>query len=51
MDNARFLFIAYGIVWAVLLVYVIYLLYRQKQLQKEITSFKETESIYEQIEM
>lgn len=42
MDNAGFLFAAYGIVWAVLFVYTVYLIRRHRQLQDEINLLKGT---------
>ncbi len=42
MENGGFLFAAYSIVWAVVFGYVLSLLYRQKKLEKEISSLKES---------
>ena len=42
MENGVFLFSAFGIVWAIVFGYVLILLYRQKQLKRDIDSIKET---------
>ncbi len=42
MENGGFLFGAYSIVWAVVFGYVLSLLNRQKKLDKEIDSLKES---------
>ncbi len=42
MENGGFLFAAYSIVWAVVFGYVLSLLNRQKKLDKEIDSLKES---------
>lgn len=42
MENGGFLFAAYSIVWAVLFGYVLSLLNRQRKLDKEINSLKES---------
>ncbi|MFC1926393.1 CcmD family protein [Chloroflexota bacterium] len=36
MENAGYLFAAYTIIWAVVFVYVFYLIRRERKLQKEI---------------
>jgi len=41
MQNAGFLISAFGIVWVVLFGYVLYLLNKQKNLNKEIDLLKE----------
>ena len=41
MENAGYLFAAYGIVWVVVFGYVVFLLNRQKRLRQEISSLKE----------
>ncbi len=42
MENGVFLFAAYFVVWAVLFGFVLYLLNKQKKLDKEINSLKES---------
>ena len=42
MENAGYLFAAYSIVWALVFGYILLLLGRQKRLQREIDSLKET---------
>ena len=42
MENAGYLFAAYGIVWAVTFGYVLILLNRQRKLRREIDSLKES---------
>jgi len=42
MENGGFLFTAYSIVWAVVFGYVLSLLYRQKKIEKEIDSLKDS---------
>ncbi len=42
MENGGFLFTAYSIVWAVVFGYVLSLLNRQRKLDKEIDSLKES---------
>lgn len=42
MENGGFLFAAYSIIWAVLFGFVLYLLNKQKKLDKEIKSLKES---------
>lgn len=42
MENGGFLFAAYSIVWAALFGYVLSLLNRQRKLDKEINSLKES---------
>lgn len=42
MENGGYLLGAFSVVWAVLFGYVLYLLSKQKKLQKEIDSLKET---------
>ena len=42
MENAGYLFAAFSAVWAVLFGYVLYLLNKQKGLQQEINSLKES---------
>ena len=41
MQNAGYVFTAYGVVWAVMFGYVLYLLNKQKTLQEEIKALKE----------
>ncbi len=41
MENAGYLFAAFTIVWAVVFGYVLSLLNRQRELQREINSLKE----------
>ena len=40
MENAGFLFSAYAIVWAVLFGYVLYLINKQKSVEKELDAIK-----------
>ena len=42
MENAGYLFAAYGVVWAVVFGYVLVLQNRQRRLRREINSLKET---------
>ena len=42
MENAGYLFAAFTVVWAVLFGYVLFLLGKQRKLQEEINSLKET---------
>ena len=42
MENAGYLFAAYGVVWAVVFGYVVVLQNRQRRLRREINSLKET---------
>ncbi len=41
MENAEFLFTAYGVVWAVVFGYVLFLLSQQKKLRRDLDSLKE----------
>ncbi|MFC1943213.1 CcmD family protein [Chloroflexota bacterium] len=41
MENAGYLFAAFGIVWAVVFGYVLSLFNRQRRLQREIDSLRE----------
>ena len=40
MENAGYLFAAFGVIWALVFVYVFILLNRQKKMRKEIESLK-----------
>ncbi len=42
MENAGYLFAAFGIVWAVVFGYVLLLFNRQRRLRRDIESLKET---------
>ena len=42
MQNAGFLFAAFTVAWVVMFGYVLYLLNKQKKLQDEINSLKES---------
>ncbi len=42
MENAGYLFAAFGIVWAVVFGYVLLLFNRQRRLRREIDALKET---------
>ncbi len=41
MENFGFLFAAFGLIWAVLFVYVLMLVHRQQQTKAEITALRE----------
>ena len=40
MENAGYLFAAFGVIWALVFAYVFILLNRQKKMRKEIDSLK-----------
>jgi len=44
MANAGFLWAAFTIIWAFVFAYVLLLVYRQKALNRDIESLKETQS-------
>jgi CcmD family protein len=42
MDNMTYLFAAYSVIWLGVLIYVFFLLRKEKQLRRDIESLKET---------
>jgi len=49
MENGPFLFLAFGLVWAVVFGYLLILLNRQKQLKRDLDSLQKTLSKKESI--